>query len=162
MRAARSIPALRFAAAAVDTGDGGRLAAAMRAEIAEIYDGLDLDGAVMPRAGAAELRPPGGGFVVGYLGADAVCCGGIKRLEDGICELKRMYVVPGQRGRGIARALLAELEARAVQLGYRSARLDTGPRQPGAQALYESAGYRAIENFNGNPVASFFGEKPLA
>jgi GNAT superfamily N-acetyltransferase len=155
-------PAVRFAPAGVDGGDGAQLVAAMRAEIAAIYDGLDLDGDAMPRAGAAELGPPGGGFVVGYLDDRPVCCGGIKRLDDRACELKRMYVVPEQRGRGIARALLAELEARAIRLGYQVARLDTGPRQPAAQALYESAGYRPIENFNANPVASFFGEKPLA
>ena len=49
----------------------------------------------------------------------------------------------------------------AAELGYTVARLDTGPRQPAAQRLYESAGYVAIGNFNDNPVASFFGEKPL-
>ena len=54
-----------------------------------------------------------------------------------------------------------ELEDRARALGYTAARLDTGPKQAGAQALYESAGYAAIGNFNGNPVASFFGEKRL-
>jgi hypothetical protein len=46
-------------------------------------------------------------------------------------------------------------------LGYQVARLDTGPRQPHAQGLYESEGYVAVENFNGNPVATFFGEKRL-
>ena len=45
------------------------------------------------------------------------------------------------------------------RLGYTVLRLDTGPRQAGAQRLYESEGYRAIANFNANPVASFFGEK---
>ena len=45
--------------------------------------------------------------------------------------------------------------------GYELARLDTGPRQPGAQQLYESVGYAPIENFNGNPVATYFGEKRL-
>jgi GNAT superfamily N-acetyltransferase len=72
-----------------------------------------------------------------------------------------MYVVPGARGGGVARVLLGALEDQARELGYTVARLDTGPRQPAAQHLYESAGYRPIANFNENPVASFFGEKPL-
>ena len=53
------------------------------------------------------------------------------------------------------------LEDRARELGYTIARLDTGPKQQGAQRLYESAGYAAIANFNGNPPATFFGEKRL-
>jgi GNAT superfamily N-acetyltransferase len=72
-----------------------------------------------------------------------------------------MFVIPSRRGQGIARRLLHELEDRARGLGYELARLDTGPRQRGAQHMYESEGYRSIANFNANPVASFWGEKPL-
>jgi GNAT superfamily N-acetyltransferase len=147
--------------AQVDAGDGGALVAAMRAEMAALYEGLVLDGPQMPKAGPAELSPPGGAFVVGYEADMPICCGGVKRLDAQTCEVKRMYVVPAARGRGVARALLHELEAAAGRLGYTVARLDTGPRQLGARGLYESEGYRPIENFNGNPVATFFGEKPL-
>ena len=115
----------------------------------------------MPRAGAAELGPPHGAFLVGYRNGEAVCCGGIKRLPDGACEIKRMFVVPVARGQGIAGALLAALEARARSLGYTVARLDTGPRQPISRGLYERRGYRPIANFNANPVADYFGEKSL-
>lgn len=136
---------------------------AMRAEMAEMYDGLNIDSSSMPKAGPGELGPPDGCFVVGFDEAGtAVCCGGIKRLGDGACEIKRMYVVPGERGHGVARALLEALEDTARGLGYTVARLDTGPRQPWAERLYRNAGYRQIHNFNDNPVASFFGEKPLA
>jgi GNAT superfamily N-acetyltransferase len=90
-----------------------------------------------------------------------VCCGGVKRLDDERCEIKKMYVVPGLRGRGVARALLRELEDIARRLGYPIARLDTGPRQSNAQGLYEDEGYVAVPDFNGNPVAVFWGEKPL-
>jgi GNAT superfamily N-acetyltransferase len=72
-----------------------------------------------------------------------------------------MYVVPAARGRGHARALLRALEDAARGLGYATVRLDTGPRQAHAQAMYEAAGYRAIGNFNANPVASYWGEKEL-
>lgn len=152
---------LEFRDGAVNAGPGGALAQAMRDEIAVMYDGLELDGEHMPRGGPAELSPPTGAFLVGYEEERAVCCGGIKRLDEDSCELKRMYVVPEQRGRGIARALLRALEDRARALGYRVARLDTGPKNVGAQPLFESEGYEPIENFNRNPVAVFWGEKPL-
>lgn len=152
---------ISFAAAEMDSGDGLLLAQAMREEIAVMYDGLELDGATMPSAGPTELRPPHGAFVVGCQEGLAVCCGGVKRLDDRRCELKRMYVIPRLRGRGVARALLRELEDRARRLGYEIARLDTGPRQPHARALFESEGYTAIENFNANPIAVFWGEKAL-
>lgn len=145
----------------MDSGDGGALEAAMRAEMALVYDGLDLQSPDMPAAGAAELNPPRGLFLVGYEDGVAVCCGGIKDLGPGVCEIKRMYVAPDARGRGVARQLLGALEERARTMGYELARLDTGERQPDAQHLYESAGYAAIANFNANPVATFFGEKPL-
>jgi GNAT superfamily N-acetyltransferase len=137
------------------------LAQGMRDEIAAIYDGLQLDGPEMPKAGAAELSPPGGTFVVGFYDGTPVCCGGVKRLPDGTCEIKKMFVVAEARGRGVARALLVELEQRARDLGYAVARLDTGPKQTRAQRMYERAGYAPIPNFNANPVATFFGEKAL-
>jgi GNAT superfamily N-acetyltransferase len=111
----------------------------------------------MPKAGPAELGPPAGTFLVGYRDGVALCGGGVKRLPDGSCEIKRMYVVPAARGQGLSRVLLHTLEDAARALGYQVARLDTGPRQPHAQGLYESEGYVAIDNFNANPVATFFG-----
>jgi GNAT superfamily N-acetyltransferase len=152
---------LEFRPCPPDEEPAAALVQGMREEIAVLYGGLDLDGPQMPRAGPEELSPPGGTFVVGWQDGAPVCCGGVKRLPDGACEIKKMFVVPAARGRGAARALLAELERRARDLGYAVARLDTGPRQARAQRLYERAGYGAIENFNANPVASFFGEKRL-
>ena len=152
---------LTFQPASVDDGDGGRLAQAMREEIEVLYEGLDLDGDTMPRAGAAELSPPGGAFVVGYRDGVPVCCGGVKRLDDERCEIKKMYVVPELRGKGVARTLLHELEDTARRLGYPIARLDTGPKQGNAEGLYRDEGYRAVPDFNGNPVAVFWGEKAL-
>lgn len=137
----------------------------MIAEMRELYwdvgGGLDLNAPDMPKAGPGELGPPGGVFLVGYRDGVAVCGGGVKRLPDGACEIKRMYVVPSARGQGLARVLLHALEDAARALGYRIVRLDTGPRQPHAQRLYEAEGYRSIPNFNDNPVATYFGEKRL-
>ena len=152
---------IEFRACPIDEEPAAGLVQGMRDEIAAIYDGLVLDGPDMPKAGPDELSPPGGTFIVGYQDGAAVCCGGLKALPDGACEIKKMFVAEPARGRGVARALLEELERRARELGYAIARLDTGARQPRAQRMYERAGYVAIENFNANPVATFFGEKRL-
>jgi GNAT superfamily N-acetyltransferase len=152
---------LEFRTCALDEEPGATLAQGMRDEIAAIYDGLALDGPDMPKAGPGELAPPTGTFIVGFDDGVPVCCGGLKRLPDGACEIKKMFVVFDARGHGVARALLEELERRARELGYAIARLDTGPKQPRARRMYERAGYASIENFNANPVATFFGEKAL-
>jgi GNAT superfamily N-acetyltransferase len=152
---------MEFRPCPVDEEPAIVLVQGMRDEIAALYDGLDLDGPDMPKAGPGELGPPDGTFVVGFEDGVAVCCGGIKRLPDGACEIKKMFVAPDARGRGVARGLLAELERLAGDRGYAIARLDTGPRQARARRMYERAGYVPIENFNANPVASFFGEKRL-
>ena len=145
----------------MEEGPGAELAQAMREEIAVMYDGLELDGERMPKAGPEQLSPPRGAFIVGWDDGRPVCCGGIKPLGDVVCEIKKMYVVPELRGTGVARTLLKALEEKARELGYERARLDTGPKQRHAQGLYESEGYVEIENFNDNPVAVFWGEKPL-
>jgi GNAT superfamily N-acetyltransferase len=161
---------LVFRAVPSDEGDAAALVAAMLEEMRELYwdvggagsGGLDLNSPDMPKAGPAELGPPGGVFLVGYRDGVAVAGGGLKRLPDGTCEIKRMYVVPHARGQGVARTLLHALEDAALGLGYAVARLDTGPRQGHAQAFYEREGYVPIGNFNANPVATFFGEKRLS
>lgn len=134
--------------------------AAMVEELIPLYGRIDVPEA--PSATAADFSPPGGTFLVGYdADGEPVCGGGVKRLDGEAAEIKRMYVVPQARGRGFAEALLAALEDAARSLGYRVVRLDTGPKQPWAERLFRAAGYREIANFNGNPFASFFGEKVL-
>jgi GNAT superfamily N-acetyltransferase len=145
----------------VDEGDGALLLAAFAAEMDALYDGLDLEAPGMPTAGPRDLGPPHGAFLVGYRDEAPVCCGGVKRLPDGACELKRMYVVPGARRQGVARQLLHALEDAARALGFAVARMDTGPRQQHAMAFYEAEGYTPIGNFNANPAASWWGEKAL-
>ncbi len=94
-----------------------------------------------------EVAPGQGRFVVAWEGGLPVGCGAIRHLEDGRAELKRMFVVPERRGRGISRAVLAALEATAHELGASSVVLETGVRQPAAIGLYESAGYVRIPAF---------------
>jgi GNAT superfamily N-acetyltransferase len=135
------------------------LLAAMTDELNRVYDTeVRLNN---PYLAISSLVPPTGIYLVGTVDETVVGGGGFRHLEDGLAEIKRMYVVPDWRGRGLARALLHELEDRARAAGYRRARLDTGPRQPHAQQLYEHEGYHPIPAYNENPFASFWGEKDL-
>ena len=135
------------------------LVAAMVDELEPLYGRVDVPGA--PTATPEDFAPPGGAFLVVFEDGVPVAGGGLKRLDERACEIKRMYVVPEARGRGLAGMLLVALEEHARALGYAVARLDTGVHQPHAQRLYERAGYRPIGNFNANPFASFWGEKQL-
>ena len=137
---------LRFEPLPAGAPPASDLLAAMVAEMRGLYG--PIDGPGMPSATPADFAPPHGTFLV-------------KRLDDDTAEIKRMYVVPAARRQGIARVLLGALEDAARDLGYTTVRLDTGPQQAHAQALYEASGYRAIANFNANPVASYWGEKDL-
>jgi len=119
------------------------------------------DPSVGPTAKPEEFEAPHGGFFVVYLGQTPVACGGFKRLDDRTAEVKRMYVAPPERGKGIARRMLDRLEEEARRAGYRFIRLDTGDRQPEALSLYRSAGYGEIPDYNQNPAASYWFEKPL-
>jgi GNAT superfamily N-acetyltransferase len=151
---------LRFETLPAGAPPASDLVAAMVTEMRALYG--PIDGPGMPSATPADFAPPHGTFLVGFdERGTPICGGGVKRLGDDAAEIKRMYIVPAARGRGLARVLLRALEDAARDLGYTTVRLDTGPRQPHAQALYESAGYRAIGNFNANPVAAFWGEKEL-
>lgn len=151
---------LTFRRIAADEPPASTLLEQMVAEVSAMYGGrIDVPG--MPTATPAQLAPPTGACLVGYLGEQPVTVGAVKLLEPGVAEIKRMYVAPAGRSRGIARALLTALEGAARDLGYERVRLDTGPDQPHAKALYLSTGYVEIENYNGNPYASFWGEKEL-
>jgi GNAT superfamily N-acetyltransferase len=114
-----------------------------------------------PSANPEEFEAPSGGFLVAYVGERPVACGGFKRLDERTAEVKRMYVAPQERGKGLARRMLGRLEHEARQAGYRFIRLDTGDRQPEALSLYRSAGYHEIPDYNENPAASYWFEKPL-
>ncbi len=148
-----------FRAADPAAPPAGDLLAAMVAEMNELYG--DIEGAHMPSATPADFSPPGGTFLVGYHDGEPVCSGGLKRIAPDAAEIKRMYVVPAARRRGVARTLLRALEDAARERGYAFVRLDTGPLQRGAMALYASEGYTEIGNFNANPIAAYWGEKRL-
>ncbi len=76
-----------------------------------------------------------------------VACGAIKEFEPNVMEVKRMYVTPEKRGKGIATKVLSSLEDWARELGYQKCVLETGKRQPEAIALYTKNGYKIIPNY---------------
>lgn len=85
--------------------------------------------------------------VVAYQGSLPVACGAIKEIEPGVMEVKRMYTLPGHRGKGFAVQVLNALEEWAKELGYKQCTLETGVRQPEAIALYKKCGYHLIPNY---------------
>jgi putative acetyltransferase len=124
------------------SADGRALVDALLAELYGRYGEEDADA---PDAGA--LAPPNGVFLVARLDGRAVGCGGLRRVDAGVGEIKRMYVMAGARRLGIGGQILRELEGQARRLGLERLRLETGVRQPEAIGLYERAGYERIENF---------------
>lgn len=85
--------------------------------------------------------------LVAYENGVAVGCGAIKEYEPGVMEVKRMYVKPEMRGRGIAGKVLLELEQWARELGYQKCILETGVKQPEAIRLYTKSNYNRIPNY---------------
>lgn len=109
-----------------------------------------------------EFTPPHGLFLVAYSeGGLVLGCSGWRAHGSGAAEVKRMYVVPEARGRGVARALLAELERTAAAAGRPRIELFTGSRQPEAVGLYVSSGYRPVPGFGPyrhEPGTRYFGK----
>jgi GNAT superfamily N-acetyltransferase len=125
-----------------DSPDAVALCAAQQAEMLALYDG---EADIGPTRDAAMFVPPRGVFVL--IRDDdgiAVACGGVTRFDDSRGELKRMYVVPAARGRGLGRVLLDELERHARRLDFAALVLETGDRQEAALALYRKSGYARI------------------
>jgi GNAT superfamily N-acetyltransferase len=103
-----------------------------------------------------EVAEGRGAFLVAYASGKPLGCGAIRRLDDDTAEIKRMYVLPSARGRGIGRAVLTALEAEARRLGAKRMVLETGERQPEALALYTKAGFSRIAAFGeyvGSPLS---------
>jgi GNAT superfamily N-acetyltransferase len=96
---------------------------------------------------AAQFAAPYGTFVVATVDGVPIGCAGLRRHDDDVVEVKRMFVRAAYRRRGHARALLRALEERARTSGYRRVILETGLAQPEAIALYTSDGYAPIDGF---------------
>lgn len=127
------------------------------AELAERFDtGFDAGQSSAPDAGA--FRPPDGLMLVARTEGKPVACGGLKFPGDGTAEVKRVWVSPTVRGRGVAKRLMAELEERAGERVDR-VRLDTNQTLTEAIAMYRKLGYYEIDDFNNEPYAHHWFEK---
>lgn len=142
-----------------DGEDAQQLLRGFVAEIAALYPGWTPT--TGPSAQPEDFEPPGGTFVVVYIGGHPVGCGGLKRLDSRAGEIKRLYVRPDVRRQGLASRMIEHLEGFAAAQGYAVVRLDTGADQPHAVRLFTAAGYREVPDYNGNPFASHWFEKTL-
>lgn len=101
-------------------------------------------------------------FLIARREGIALGCGAIRRRSAKIAEVKRVYVRPAARRSGLARALMHALEQKARDGGFNEIWLETGLRQPGAMALYESLGYRRIAGFGDykdDPLSVCYGKR---
>ena len=128
------------------------------AELAERFPaGFDPTGYLDPE----DYNPPRGRFFLAMSGDEVLACGGVVWIDDSVAEIKRMWVDPAARGRGLASRLLAFLEQTAATSGRLTVRLDTNPVLTPAIAMYRKNGYRDIERYNDNPYAGLWFEKHL-
>ncbi|NRD79730.1 GNAT family N-acetyltransferase [Bacillus sp. BRMEA1] len=130
----------------VRSNDSQQLIKQLSDELANIYEVTDGSAGFVPE----DVEVPRAAFVVARIAGCPAGCGAIRPLNEHTVEVKRMYTVPKYRRKGVAQAILAELERLAGHFGYREIVLQTGPRQPEAIALYERVGYKHIPIFSGD------------
>lgn len=143
---APSVEGLRFVPAGQHDALAEPLLAELTVEYATRYDStVEQVGSWLRGYPADEFEAPGGGMIIGLLDDRPVTGGAFRRFDPQTAELKRIWTDSGHRRRGLARSLLVELEAVIAARGYRRIYLTTGDRQPEAEALYLTTGYRRLD-----------------
>jgi GNAT superfamily N-acetyltransferase len=121
--------------------------------------GLDVVDAELAAGPPRDLVPPDGVMLLALGDGEPVAIGGVRHLYTEVAEVKSMYVIPEHRGAGVAGAMLRRLEEIALDRGCTATRLDTSDYLTPAVALYRSAGYREVPDYNGNPKANLWFER---
>ncbi|HXJ37646.1 MAG TPA: GNAT family N-acetyltransferase [Bryobacteraceae bacterium] len=106
--------------------------------------------------------PPSGEILIATGGGNLAGCVAFRPLDDGICEMKRLYVRPGYRGTGLGGALARAAISEATSRGYRVLRLDTLPSMLRAMQLYRELGFTEIPPYGDNPVSAICYEVVLS
>ena len=151
-------PSLTIAAEPLGSPAARALIAALDADILERYPNPDDN---FFELAPEEVAPEHGAFVIARANGRAIGCGAVRRIDAITAEIKRMYVAPEARGRGVARRILARLEAEAGRIGVTRLVLETGDRQVEAIALYVAAGFERIPRFGeyvNAPLSACFGK----
>jgi putative acetyltransferase len=112
------------------------------------FQNFDAELAGLP----GSYAPPEGRLLLAFAGGTPAGCVALRKIEEGICELKRLWVRSAFRGTGLGRRLVAEILWDARGIGYRRVRLDTLPSMKAAQTLYESFGFKDIPPYNDHPI----------
>jgi GNAT superfamily N-acetyltransferase len=114
------------------------------------FQGFDRELADLP----GDYAPPKGRLLLAEYGGQLAGCVALHRLDDEICEMKRLYLRPQFRGQGIGRVLVERVIDEARTIGYRRMRLDTvAPIMRDAVAMYRRFGFREIAPYRENPIA---------
>lgn len=136
---------LRFVAVAFDDPRAQPLLDELAVEYAQRYESTPPTVMTwLTSVPVADFAPPDGGFLIGEIDGVSVTGGAFQRFDAETAELKRIWTDRAHRRRGLATALVAELEKVIAARGYRRVYLTTGNRQPEAAALYESIGYARL------------------
>ena len=100
-----------------------------------------------------DYAPPGGRLILSIMDATPVGCVALRKIDDYICEMKRLYTIPPIRGNGVGRFLVTNVIQIARNIGYVKMRLDTVPSMKFARHIYASLGFKEIKPYRYNPIA---------